>query len=220
MSTEQTNLAAWFSTYGLLTVEQILDRFHIHLKHPELVSATSDPENLYYQLLRIPFKNVFNGIILEQVIDYRVYAQKLFVDYLVSGAGNQIENSPGMTTRADLEQERLELVEKGEAFERQEEAHYRLIAESQSELIKWVRGRPKDGIQSSHFQELLRLNEPYHEKTEAMHITLCDYRSQFYNLILRSNELLQLLPDYRPNLSKQLENRERLNFNAKIGENP
>ena len=54
------DLSTWFPTYGMLTSQRILERFGIHLSNEELSSATKDPESLYFQLLRIPLKNLFN----------------------------------------------------------------------------------------------------------------------------------------------------------------
>ena len=77
---EQTDWSTWFSTYGLLTSERILERFNIILPHDELINSVKDPFSIYFQLLRVPLKNVFNGIIYQQAHDYQIYAQKLFVD--------------------------------------------------------------------------------------------------------------------------------------------
>jgi hypothetical protein len=139
MSAEITelDLSSWFSTYGLLTAQRILERFKINLENEEIIAAIKNPRSLYYQLLRIPLKNIFNGIILQQAQDYQIYAQKLFIDYLLSPAGSKEEQEgSGSTTREDLEAERLKLMALGEAFNKQELAHQNLISESQGHLIK------------------------------------------------------------------------------------
>ena len=86
MAEERTEneLSIWLSTYGLITAERILERYGIHLQHEDLLSAIKNPKNFYHQLLRIPLKNVFNGIILQQAQDYQSYGQKIFIDYLMS----------------------------------------------------------------------------------------------------------------------------------------
>ncbi|WP_019216833.1 hypothetical protein [Legionella tunisiensis] len=48
--------------------------------------------------------------------------------------------------------------------------------------------------------------------------SLRQYRTEFYNLILRVNELIQLLPEYRINPEQTEENREFLHFDADLGE--
>lgn len=133
------DLKKWLSTYGLLTADRIFEKFNIHLKHDELTTAVKNPRSLYYQLLRIPLKNVFNGIILQQAKDYQIYAQKLFIDYLLSGENEKDENASGASIREDIEVQRKHLVELGEQFNQQEQAHQRLIGESQSSLIKLAR---------------------------------------------------------------------------------
>jgi len=140
---KEPDLSAWFSTYGLLTAERILERFQIHLKHDELITEIKNPHSIYYQLLRIPIKNVFNGIILQQTHDYQVYAQKLFIDYLLSGQNDKEEGAPGADTREDLTAERTHMLELSEAFNQQEFAHQKLIAESQAKLISFARSLQK-----------------------------------------------------------------------------
>lgn len=136
--TEELKMDAsmWFSSYGVITAKRILDRFDIHLDDEELILAINNPQSIYYQLLRVPLKNIFNGIILDQAQDYQVYAQKLFIDYLLSAESVQSEDGPGLNTREDLETERTKLIEIGEGFNQQESAHLNLIAESQATLIE------------------------------------------------------------------------------------
>ena len=134
--TIEMDLSNWFPTYGSLTSQRILERYNIHLDNEELIAAIQNPRSLYYQLLRVPLKNVFNGIILQQAHDYQVYAQKIFIDYLLSGESGKEASSPGGGTREDLEEIRLQLITMGEEFNTHELAHQTLIAESQASLIK------------------------------------------------------------------------------------
>ncbi|WP_133127256.1 hypothetical protein [Legionella nagasakiensis] len=136
---KEPDLSLWFSTYGLLTAERILERFKIRLVQDELISAVKNPRSIYFQLLRVPLKNIFNGIILQQARDYQGYAQKIFIDYLMSGQADKPPESPGASIREDMETERKNLVEVGEAFSEQEAAHLKLISESQASLIKLAR---------------------------------------------------------------------------------
>ncbi len=129
-------LSTWLSTYGLVTTERILEKYKIRLPQEELVTAIKNPNTFYHHLIRVPLKNVLNGIILQQAYDYQVYAQKLFIDYLMSGETAKPEESPGGLTREDLEKERQTLVEMSDEFHKQELAHDRVIAESQASLIK------------------------------------------------------------------------------------
>ena len=211
-----TDLSTWFSTYGLLTSQRILERFNIHLTNDELIAAMKDPTNLNYLWLRIPLKNIMNGIIFQQTHDYQVYAQKLFIDYLLSAESGKEADSPGANTRDNLEEERKKLQELNDAFGKQELAHQTLIAESQASLIEMAKkfeNNPAEMLRP----EIEKMLSVYIEKTEDMAISFRMYRSQFYDLILRVTELLQLLPDYRPDESKVLENRIPLHFDANIG---
>ena len=212
---EQTDWSAWFSTYGLLTAERILDRFNVHLPHDELIKAVKNPLSVYYALLRVPLKNVFNGIILQQAHDYQIYAQKLFVDYLLSGEDAKDKESPGAMAREDVEQQRVNLIEMGDEFHKQSVAHQLLIAESQASLVMLSRNLSVAVDVSSEIE----LNVvTYLERAEEINVNLRSFRSQFYNLILHVTELLALMADYHADVVKIAENRAALEFDALIGE--
>lgn len=208
---EQTDLSAWFSTYGLLTAERILARFNIHLSHDDLIREVKDPSSIYYLLLRVPLKNVFNGIILQQARDYQLYAQKLFVDYLLSGEDAKEADSLGGNTRDDLENQRLNLIELGAAFNKQEEEHQILIAESQASLIAL-----SENI--NNYLEIEQGIRPYLERAQDININLRGFRTQFYSLILEVTALLKLLSDYHIDETKVAMNRVALEFDALLGE--
>lgn len=293
MNEEQTenDLSEWLSTYGLITAERILERYKIRLQHEDLISAIKSPNTFYHRVMRVPLKNVLNGIILQQAYDYQVYAQKLFIDYLLSGETSKPEESPGGFTREDLEKERQVLIRIGEEFHDQELAHNQLIADSQKSLIKlsdqWhkvlfdVAKNIKKALQAQHISsndtaivqainvllimqdftsgeeinlkgeswsrvekiigqslstesrqafvnqisklrafmgEIESTLSAFIDKIRDMSNTLRNFRKQFYELILKVNELIKLLPEYRANQAQTEENRESLHFDTAIGE--
>lgn len=138
MSVEKSenDLSHWFSTYGAITAERILGRYHINLAQIDLVAAVKSTFSFYHKVLRIPLRNVLNGIVLQQANDYHVYVQKLFIDYLLSGENSKDESSPGANTRESLENERQQLLALGEEYHQKEGEHNHLISSSQSFLIK------------------------------------------------------------------------------------
>lgn len=214
-------LSTWFSTYGYITIERIFDLIGIHLSHKDLVRATNDPTSVYYQILRVPLKNILNGIILNQVMDYREYAQKLFIDYLMSGAGN--ENTEGQLNGGvcdALEEERLRLIELGDEFDVKEYEHFQLIGESQNTLIELAHTLPQnmETITQDAIDLFTMGMTPYLEKAEALTYFLRKYRTDFYDLILRTQELIKVLPDYHIDTEKQSENKSTLYFDSKIGD--
>lgn len=216
---EQTDWSGWFSTYGLLTAERILGRYNIHLKHDELFKAVKDTGSIYYQLLRAPLKHVFNGIILNQALDYQTYAQKLFVDYLMSGEDAKEKGSPGTATREELEQQRLILVETGAAFRKIEVEHKQLIAETQAALIELSRDVTLLlQMEGNNIREIESILSTYIERAENDGINLRAYRREFYNLILHVTELLKTITDYHIDEAKEAENLSALAFDATIGE--
>jgi hypothetical protein len=285
------DVSKWFSTYGLLTARRIFERFNIALDDDELLSIHENPSCVYSLLLRVPLKNIFNGIVLQQAHDYQVYAQKLFVDYLLSGEGDKDAESSGAHTREDLEAERNKLMDIGALFNQEEEAHQHLIYESQGMLMEraealkasietvakkiahllsahqieknntqiirairfgiihyaqlnndilslstsyweqvammldmtfshdlrqeWAAVMKEIGDPKGDLEELLSV---YLEKAQDLCAQFKNFRSQFYHVILRATELIQLLPDYHVDKEKEDNNRSSLYFDAHIGE--
>lgn len=136
MEKTENELTGWLSTYGLITAQRILGYYQINLPHEDLVCALKSPQSFYHQLLDLPLRHVFNGIILKQVQDYQLYAQKLIIDYLLSGEPIKDEESPGTLGRENLENERLLLVNLNQNLRDLELEHEKLISLSQNFLIK------------------------------------------------------------------------------------
>ncbi|KTC65118.1 Uncharacterised protein (plasmid) [Legionella adelaidensis] len=288
---KEPEMSGWFSTYGFLTAQRILEGFKIRLQNDELLAAINNPRSIYYQLLRVPLKNVFNGIVLQQVHDYQVYAQKLFIDFLLSGQNDKDENSPGSATRDELKEHSNFIIHLGEEFGKEELEQQKLIAESQNSFIKhaaeiqaviqsatqkiqqilnqentskpvneitaaisrsFVMYRGEEGDMfaknssfwdifgqqlsitlsesskeklsgvlldfSAHRKSVEELLETYLDKANAKTANLRDLRHQFYDAILKAKEIIQNLPEYRPDQEKDAANLEALNFDSNIGE--
>lgn len=205
------------STYSILTADRILDRWGLKLTQDELAKVVKNPNSVYYQLLVVPFNNIINGIILQQTYDYQVYAQKLFVDYLISGSGNDNEESPGATVRADLEQSRLKLVSLSELFERDILTHKTLIGESQGHLNDVMRSlRPLLDTEQTA-QAIEKSIAPFRDRSLELAQGLRNYRSEFKTIILDVLRLIQLLPDYHVNEEQEEINRAALQFDDQLG---
>lgn len=284
---EKNELSLWMSTYGLITAERILERYNLRLKHEELFAAMKNPNSFYHRILKIPLRNVFNGIILQQAYDYEIYAQKLFVDYLISGESGKPEDAPGGFTREDIERERRMLVAMADNFRECEMDHNKLIASSQKALIEksmiWLNAlaasaasisakvtnfkedkikeminvllvspeitdvekinfkaavwkpvekmfgeRFPDELKQAFIDEISKLKEfifeiesslsDYAAKSKGMELSLRGWRSDFYALIIRVQNLLQILPEYHSDSAQNQQNKESLFFDSKIGE--
>ena len=204
------------TSYGIITAQRILERFNIALNPHELVEAINNPANVYCQLLHGPMQNVFNGIILDQAIDYQVYAQKLYVDYLLSGEGNKDQDAPGADTREELEKNRLKLVAMGEEFASLQLDHKRLIAETQK-YFKEHAGLidPNNLLQIP--PEIAQGFDKFHDLTHGMKDKICDFRQQFHDLILVITAHLECLPDYHLDAMQVQENKEALYFDDTLG---
>ncbi|MDP3705311.1 MAG: hypothetical protein Q8R24_05320 [Legionellaceae bacterium] len=213
------DMVTWFSTYGLITVERIFFQLGLRLKQDEVMKAIHDSSTLHYQFLRVPFKTILNGIILCQATDYREYAQKTFIDFLLSGAANEEDEAvvQGSETREMLEQERLHLIEMGDEFDLQEFELNKLIAESQKALIllaKEMHDNPQE-VTGVIINEQM---SSFLARSQALNIILRRYRTHFYDLILRCRTLVETLPNYHPDPVKFMENRMALHFDSKLGD--
>jgi len=218
----EDELSTWLSTYGLVTVERIFSQLGLHLKYEELVHAIHDSTNIYFEVLRVPFKNILNGIILNQAMDYREFAQKLFIDFLLSGSANDSETTPASESEAKeaLEAERLHLITLGDEFDLQDFECNKLIAESQKALIalSHEKLKKKGEITEDDRRYLVDHIAPFVERAQALNEILRQYRKQFYELVLRTKQMIETLPNYRPDTSRLAENLSALHFDPKIGE--
>ncbi len=129
---------AWFSTYGLLTVERILEYLSIKLPHDEVVRLLSGTHHVLHRVINVPLLNIFNGIIFQQSYDYQVYAQKLMIDYRLSPEYAKDPESPGANIRSDLNDQYEQLLSLVKAFTDHQYKHYQIISESQSYLIERI----------------------------------------------------------------------------------
>lgn len=136
----EDDISAFLSSYGVMTAERILGRYSLSLPSQDVMTALKNSRSFYNQLLKVPFKHVLNGIIIQQTYDYYVFAQKLFVDYLLSGESGKEAGSPGGNTREDLESERKKLLELGERYQDIQTEQDKKIAESQAWLIQFAKG--------------------------------------------------------------------------------
>ena len=97
-------------TYEILIAKNILQNFGVNVSEQEINQSLKNSNHINSQILKLPYKHVFNGIIIGHAQEFRVYAQKLFVDYLLSGANDAADDAPGADLRAQIEQDRLDLI--------------------------------------------------------------------------------------------------------------
>lgn len=124
-----------FSTYSELTVERLLDCYHLDIPIKDVLYVMKNPNIFCYHLMKAPLSNIFNGIILQQTRDYQSYAQEMFVDYLLSSEGGKDDTMPGADIRHLIGLEKTKLAEFNEQFRSLETEHKNLIAQSQAMLI-------------------------------------------------------------------------------------
>lgn len=160
------------STYQWVTVGQILETYGIQLPGSYVVELIRTKTSFFYQLLKIPVINILNGIIIEQIITYQIFVQKLFVEYFVSGSAD-VEESMGADTRKHLEEARNRVLQLGKLVETQGLEREKFIIESQRKLSAWVKNFSALGVKFckdlqveitaiSHEKATVSLNSFYH----------------------------------------------------------
>jgi len=209
-----TDSPVWLSTYGILTAERILERFQISLSRKELLETLQNPESPYHHLLTIPLKNIFNGIVIKQVYDYQVYAQKLFIDYkLASTAAAEDSEEPTHAPESDIDIKCNELMQLNDLFDEKQHVHQQIIAKSQAWLIKQTRETMFE-VNAETSSKI----EGFSADVENLLLTFQDLREQFRELIIQTTAILSVKSDYKLDPEQIAENKESLDFDPEIAE--
>ena len=170
----------WMSTYALITAERILEYYHVrylNLSHGDLIRSLCNQDSLLCRLLQVSFKEVLNGIILQQAKDYQNYINKSLIDYLLSGEQSKAATEPGAVTRESVERERELMVAVSEEFRSHEFAHEQLIANSQKEIIQFMIDWVKKNRQiAAKLSKQLNIDNKF-QMTQCLNSLLVDYHS-------------------------------------------
>ncbi|OGV25806.1 MAG: hypothetical protein A3F18_05705 [Legionellales bacterium RIFCSPHIGHO2_12_FULL_37_14] len=137
MAEEMEHVEQVLSTYQWVTVGQLLETYGIKLPEAYVIELLNKKTSFFYLMLKVPAINVLCGIIVDQVKTYQIFIQKLFVEYLVSGA-DDVEESMGSETRKQIEAARKGMLILGGAFEELELDRETLILDSQRKLQAWM----------------------------------------------------------------------------------
>lgn len=213
-------LQSWFSTYGLITIERIFAQYGLKIQQEQVHIILRDPESIYHLFLQIPFRNILNGIILNQASDYRGFLQKLFIDYLVSGAANEADAPlQGGAIRESLEEERGRMISLSDEFDIDHFKYEVLISESQKDLIKLAKNNfsKMDEVTDEDKTSLVDIVKKYELMATELNEKLCDYRKKFQELIILVQNLVTKLPNYQLDPNKMFEHKESINFDPNLG---
>ena len=211
----------WYSTYGLVTLERVFGLLNVHFTQEELHIISSSPNSPYHQLIQVPLKYIFTGIIISQANDYREFAQKMLVDYLLSGAANlPPEQTKPEGVQLELEVMRQNVITASEQFDLLQFEHYRLINESQRNAIETAKTLPVPRIliDDEKGMEIRNQISPFLEQADDVNQKAKTFRKQFQQMILKIRELLETVPDFYARLESKEEHMEALYFDAKLGE--
>lgn len=206
MPTQQVD-TDWFSSYGLFTAEAILARYNIQLSRTELIQTLKDPDSHHHYLVTMPVKNIFNGILLSQVHDCQLYAQKMVIDYKLS---TNKTNEDEFQTQAEeaLVAKQNTLLKLGELFEENKETHYQLLNKTHNWLIT-------EAPKKTNLSDAPELSELGRE-AESVKAMFYDLRDEFRTVSVDLRTLLELVPNYTMDLDKLAAHQGEIDFNMDI----
>jgi len=170
------------TTYGRILSEGLLGiLFHLHELQVD--------DDIRAILLKVPARNILNGILIMHAQEYRECAQKELISYLLSAMDDVDESSQNNRVNIMLETERLNLMELGESFEDIILKHDKLIARSQASLIQLAENLPDtDKIK----QDI----SAYEQETKDINILVINAREKFHEALLSVRNKLKLVSDY------------------------
>lgn len=209
----------WLSTYSLVTIQRIFDLFNFFPDYSRIKEILKNRNDVYYHFLRVPLRNVFNNIIIGQAEGYREFVQKTFIDFLLSGAANEGGANQGQNIREELEENRLAFMTLADEFDLDYFNHNSLIAESQEALINLARinFRNMKLVQDEDIQELIELVENFESQAKQLTIKFYAYREKFREIIITTQKLFDLVPNYQIDQEQMQIYKEAIDFDLNIG---
>ena len=131
------------SSYGLMTAERILERFELSLSPPELQKALAAP-SFYRELLELPSRNLYNGILYQQAATRLLYIKKRLMEETLSPEYLQLCQSQALDEMEEensfsqfkefIDERREALLALNQDFKATKLAHDTSIAQSQALL--------------------------------------------------------------------------------------
>lgn len=214
-------LTKWLSTYGSVTLQRIFEHYGFVVNYAEIKTLLSDKDGIYYQFIRIPFINILNGIVINQVEGYREYIQKTLIDYLMSGAANETNGFPqGESIRESLEIERTKFTDLADQFDIEYFNHNSLISESQKELINLSRNQLHDisNVADNDKFALVALVDEFEVRGRDLNVKFREFRTLMQKMIITIQDLMKILPNYQVDEKREASIKESINFDTEIGE--
>lgn len=204
----------WLSTYVLVTLRALIQHYEINIADDELNRVIDERSCVLYHILRIPLLAILNGITLEQTKDYHDYAHKLLIDYLLSDASIQTESNSGEDIRESLEHEREALIEHSNAVEELTTSRSQFINDTQEVFIDYIKEHNHELLQDPT-PEFIESLKTFEQQILQINTNVRNFKVTFVGIIIKLNQLLSSLPNYKFD-PQQLEiNLENLLFDDK-----
>ena len=125
-------------THALITIQRILRYGGLILSNTQCVILYNAQGTFLRTILANSIKIVLAGILISHSKEFQMYAGKLLVDYLLSGASDAGEEAAGNSTRFILEENRRVIMQLSRRLYKHEMQYKTLIAEMQQWRIQRI----------------------------------------------------------------------------------
>jgi len=211
------------STYSLLTAQRILQNHQIELSQTSLLQAVTQMDNRLYPALQCSFDLIFSQLILDQAHTYLVVAQQNMVDILLNTQKNTAESDDEANSSEPSSGEEalltLQALQKELQALNQQETDagfflHELVAETQQTIGELL----KDTNETT--ERIQMALKPFLQRTQSEQKNISDLREKIRDWMIRMNQLILVLPDYKQDPSKREKQVEMLAMMSTIGYNP
>jgi len=209
------------STYRLLTAQRILQNHQIELSQVELHQAVTEVNNRLYPVIHYSFDLIFAQLILDQGHTYLVVAQQNMVDILLNTQKDTEPSDDDSSSQPSSGEEALltlQALQKELQALNQEEADanfflQELVAETQQTIGELV----KDPQETS--ETIQATLQPFAQRTQTEQKNIIALREKIRDWMIRMNQLILVLPDYKQDPAKRAQQVEMLAMMSTIGYN-
>lgn len=210
------------STYGVLTAQRILQNHHIELSQAELLQAVSQPDNRFYPVLHCSFDLIYAQLILDQAHTYLVVAQQTIVDILLNrqqktGSLDEDSESSESVSGEEAQVHLVALQKELQDLNQQESDEKFFLQELVAETQDTIGDLLKNNMETiENIQMALR---SFIQRTEVTQKNILDFRAKIRDWMIRMNQVILVLPDYKQDPIKRAQQVEMLEMMSAIGYN-
>jgi hypothetical protein len=209
-------------SYNFLIAENILNKFNLKLSTTEVEKAFTDKNSPFFNLLKVPMLNCFNGIIFEQCETYKEFCQKRLIDYAlnVNPSEDELVQSGGnFSLPASITQLGDELNARQTGLRDIEINYYEVLTKTQAYLIGFVK---KQIISTGTFvgkydEHFFAEMDSLEQRALSVQKNLIENRESWHEFSITVTKVIADLASYTLPPEVDIEQRSQLNFLRNLG---